>query len=233
MRLLASPWPTPTAPSSAACSPPSSLSDALYAVGGPVMSGGFRSDRGDYLYYAAVDSTGACGARGGVGWGGVGWGGVGWGGVSEWVGSTGSAWEPGPEQQGGVGGRAGQAVGRHLCAPPLRRTRHSTHAHANTANCLLSRFARTPLSPGAFHTLTSCVVAHSHAFNLTNPAPSPYTHTHAHRPEGRPLQRSGHLAPQPAEHPARRAARRHRTLRPPAAALPGAAGGAGGRSQGA
>ncbi|PNW74503.1 hypothetical protein CHLRE_12g493700v5 [Chlamydomonas reinhardtii] len=58
MRLLASPWPTPTAPSSAACSPPSSLSDALYAVGGPVMSGGFRSDRGDYLYYAAVDSTG-------------------------------------------------------------------------------------------------------------------------------------------------------------------------------
>ncbi|KAG2427821.1 hypothetical protein HXX76_012143 [Chlamydomonas incerta] len=56
MRLLDSPWPTPSSSSSSFSA--SSLSDAVYAVGGPVMSGGFRSDRGDYLYYAAVDSTG-------------------------------------------------------------------------------------------------------------------------------------------------------------------------------
>ncbi|KAG2452720.1 hypothetical protein HYH02_002952 [Chlamydomonas schloesseri] len=76
MRLLDSPWPpaaaagtTPSpspgspAPSKAGSSSSSAtaaatMSDAIYEVGGPVLSGGFRSDRGDYLYYAAVDSTG-------------------------------------------------------------------------------------------------------------------------------------------------------------------------------
>ncbi|GIL84622.1 hypothetical protein Vretimale_14561 [Volvox reticuliferus] len=36
----------------------SNLSDAIYVVGGPIMSGGFRSQKGDYLYYADIDSIG-------------------------------------------------------------------------------------------------------------------------------------------------------------------------------
>ncbi|GFR52510.1 hypothetical protein Agub_g15085, partial [Astrephomene gubernaculifera] len=35
-----------------------SLSDAIYEVGGPIMSGGFRNEKGDYLYYSDIDSVG-------------------------------------------------------------------------------------------------------------------------------------------------------------------------------
>ncbi|GLC70240.1 hypothetical protein PLESTF_000946700 [Pleodorina starrii] len=68
LRLLQSPWPPARDGSdSSGCSGDAgragraigaSLSDAIYAVGGPIMSGGFRSDRGDYLYYADIDSVG-------------------------------------------------------------------------------------------------------------------------------------------------------------------------------
>ncbi|KXZ52740.1 hypothetical protein GPECTOR_8g132 [Gonium pectorale] len=62
LALLGSPWPASSGGSgvpAASRSPGgSSLSDAVYTVGGPIMSGGFRDTRGDYLYYAEVESTG-------------------------------------------------------------------------------------------------------------------------------------------------------------------------------
>ncbi|GLI59170.1 hypothetical protein VaNZ11_000999 [Volvox africanus] len=77
LRLLSSPWPpvrddsstlnataaTATAAatnsgSGGSSGSSSSLSDAVYAVGGPIISGGFRSQTGDYLYYADIDTVG-------------------------------------------------------------------------------------------------------------------------------------------------------------------------------
>ncbi|GLC44179.1 hypothetical protein PLESTM_001564200 [Pleodorina starrii] len=69
LRLLPSVWPPEVAPgdngndggaggSDAAAGGVASLSDAIYAVGGPIMSGGFRSNRGDYLYYSDMSSIG-------------------------------------------------------------------------------------------------------------------------------------------------------------------------------
>ena len=42
--------------------PGKTISDAIYSVGGPIMSGGFReASSGGYLYYADVSSVGGCG----------------------------------------------------------------------------------------------------------------------------------------------------------------------------
>ncbi|GIL65163.1 hypothetical protein Vafri_18959, partial [Volvox africanus] len=73
LRLLSSPWPPVQEDSSTLSATDTnatkvtnagsngsgvSLSDAIYAVGGPIMAGGFRDRRGDYLYYSDMDSIG-------------------------------------------------------------------------------------------------------------------------------------------------------------------------------